>query len=411
MRTRRLASTAVTGICLLAAAACGSSASGGSGSAGTGTTQVQAPAEGLKGSPIRLGVMAPSQSSAVASSPWIPQAAKVGAAAVNAAGGLDGHPVQIDYCDDHGTAQGGSVCAQKLLVQDKVLMMVGDDGTQEPSLIPTLASANTISFGSMGASPQSLTNPRVFVIDPDEAEYWVMPQMFPKTTHKVVYLPEESALAQQAAKANTTFLPKGVTAAPPITIPSSATSFQSYCLKIKSSGADTVIPAMNVAQVPTLVQSCNQVGLTNVTWAFSSFEITPQLVATVSQLHIPNIAVLGLGGGGTEQAFKADVAKFGPSVGGLTDTISESSVNAWLAVKLLPQVVKGAGSLDAAKINAWLSKQTNFTTLGATAPINFAKSPIPQIPRLVNLSGTKGEIRGGKLVALSPTPYSLHISK
>jgi hypothetical protein len=39
--------------------------------------------------------------------------------------------------------------------------------------------------------------------------------MFPKTTRKVVYLPEESAIAQQAAKASTAFLPKGATAAPP----------------------------------------------------------------------------------------------------------------------------------------------------------------------------------------------------
>ena len=402
MRRRRLPFAVIAGMMLLAAGACssGSSASGG-GSA--------APVSTLKGPPVLLGVMAPSQSSAVTAEPWIPQAAKVGAAAVNSAGGVDGRPVQIDYCDDHGTAQGGAVCAQKLLSQDKVLMMAGDDGTQEPSLIPVLSTANTISFGSMGASPQSLESPRVFVIDPDEAEYWVMPQMFPPATHKVVYLPEESALAQQAAKANTAYLPKGVTAAPPVTIPSTATSFQSYCLQIKASGADTVIPAMNVAQVPTLVQSCYQVGLTKVTWAFSSFEITPQLVQTVSQLNIPNIAVLGLGGGSVEQQYAADVAKYGSSVGGVSDTISESSINSWLAVRLLPQVVKGAGSLDPAKIYAWLNKQTAFPTMGATAPIDFAKSPIAQIPRLVNLSGTKGEITGGKLTILNPAPYSLHI--
>jgi ABC-type branched-subunit amino acid transport system substrate-binding protein len=397
----------------LTVAACGSP-SGGSGAAASssapasGGTASGDTTFGLKGTPILLGVMAPSQSSAVSSEPWIPAAAKIGAAAVNAAGGLNGHPVQIDYCDDHGTAQGGSLCAQKLLVQDKALMMVGDDGVEEPSLIPTLTTAHTFSFGSMGASPQSLTSPRVFVIDPDEAEYWVMPQMFGKTTHKVVYLPEESALAQEAAKANLAYLPKGVTAAPPVTIPSTATSFQSYCLQIKNSGADTVIPAMNVAQVPTLVQSCNQLGLTNVTWAFSSFEVTPQLVQVVSQLHVPNLTVLGLGGGNVQQRFQADVSKYGPAAGGITDTLSESSINAWLAVRLLPQVVKGAGSLDASTIFAWLNKQTNFTTMGATAPVDFAKSPIAQIPRLVNLSGAKGEISGGKLVTLNPVPYSLH---
>lgn len=69
---------------------------------------------------------------------------------------------------------------------------------------------------------------------------------------QVVYLPEESALAQSAAKANTAYLPKGVTAAP---------------------------PAMAGTEVPDLIQSCYRMGLTNVTWAFSSFEISKQLVA------------------------------------------------------------------------------------------------------------------------------------
>jgi ABC-type branched-subunit amino acid transport system substrate-binding protein len=352
--------------------------------------------------------MAPSQSNSL-SEPWIEQAAKIGAAAVNAAGGINGRPVQVDYCDDHATAQGGAVCAQKLLVQDKVTMMVGDDGTEEPSLIPTLSTANTISFGSMGASLQSLTSPRVFIIDPVEAEYWVMPQMFPSSVHKVVYLPEESAIAQQAAKANVAFLPKGVTAAAPITIPSTATSLQTYCLQIKNSGADTVVPAMSPNQVATLIQTCYQLGVTSVVWALTTFEITPQAISVIAQYHARNLIVLGLGGGTVEQQFAADIAKYGPSVGGITNTIAEPAINAWLAIKLLPQVVKGAGSLDPATIMAWLNKQTAFTTMGATAPIDFTGTPIKAIPRLKNLSGTQAEVRGGKIVVVNPTPFALHL--
>ena len=405
MRRRTLFFAALTGISLLAAG-CGSSSS--SNSAAGNTAASASPSAALKGAPILLGLMAPSQSSSV-SEPWDVQAAKIGAAAVNAAGGVDGRPVQIDYCDDHGTAQGGAICAQKLLVQDKVLMMVGDNGTEEPSLIPTLSTANTISFGSLAASLQSLESPRVFVIDPVEAEYWVMPQMFPSTTHKVVYLPEESAIAQEAAKANTAFLPKGVTAAPPITIPSTATSMQPYCLQIKASGADTVIPTMNPGQVATLVQTCNQVGVTNVTWAITTLELTSQTVQTITQLHAKNLVVLGLGGGTTEQQFAADVAKYGPQVGGITNTIAEPAINSWLAVKLVPEVVKGAGSLAPATIMAWLNKQKAFTTMGATAPIDFATTPIAQIPRLKNLSATKAEIENGKVIVLDPTPFSMHM--
>src|SRR5487761_1059230 len=99
MGTRKLFFAALAGALLLTAA-CSSSKPGASGST---------PASKLSGAPILLGLMAPSQSNSL-SEPWIAQGAKIAAAAVNAAGGIDGRPVKIDYCDDHGTAQGGAVC-------------------------------------------------------------------------------------------------------------------------------------------------------------------------------------------------------------------------------------------------------------------------------------------------------------
>jgi hypothetical protein len=166
---------------------------------------------------------------------------------------------------------------------------------------------------------------------------------------------------------------------------------------------------MNPGQVATLIQTCNQLGLTNITWAITTFEITPQVVQTVSSLHARNLVVLGLGGGTTEQQFAADVTKYGSQVGGITNTLAEPAINAWLAVKLLPKVVAGAGSLDPSKIMAWLDHQTAFATMGATAPINFMSTPVAQIPRLKNLSGTKAEIENGKVVVVNPTPYALHL--
>jgi ABC-type branched-subunit amino acid transport system substrate-binding protein len=413
-RTARIAGAVSAAAALaLAAAACGSSsggsAAGSSPDPSASSVSSSSPGGttfGLKGKPILIGTMGPVQSSTL-SEPWIEQGAKIGAAAVNAAGGIDGRPVQVEFCDDHGTAQGGSVCAQQLLVQDKVTMMVGDDGTEEPALIPALSTANTISFGSMGASQQSLDSPRVFIIDPVEAEYWVMPRMFPAATRKVVYLPEESAIAQAAAKANLAYLPKGVTAAPPITIPSSATSMQQYCLEIKASGADTVIPTMNPDQVATLIQTCAQVGVTKALWAISTFEVTPQVVTVLSQLHEKNIITLGLGGGNVESEFASDIGKYGPMTGGMSNAIAEPAINAWLSYKLLPQLVKDAGSLNPTAIMDYLDKQAGFTTMGATAPINFTRTPISIMPRLKNLSATEAEAENGKVVVLNPRPFSL----
>jgi ABC-type branched-subunit amino acid transport system substrate-binding protein len=341
------------------------------------------------------------------SQPWIPQAAKVGAAAVNAAGGIMGRPVEIDFCDDHSTPQGAGLCAQKLLVQDKVLMMEGDDGTQEPALLPTLETVGTISWASFGASVQSLMNSRVYILAPSEATYWVVPQMLPATTKHVAYVIADTAIATSAEKATLNFFPKSIQVTT-VTLPETTTSMQPTCLQIKQSGADTGLVAINPGQVASLIQTCNQIGLTSTLWVIPTLEMTPQVLQTVTQLHQPNIAVLSFGGT-SPQDFAADVAKYGPQVGGVSNTIADDSVGAWLGVKLLAQFLPQVGSLEPAKIKAWLDQQTAFSTGGATAPINWAATPIAPLPRLKNLSATKGEIQNGQLVVTNATPYSVHM--
>jgi ABC-type branched-subunit amino acid transport system substrate-binding protein len=341
------------------------------------------------------------------SQPWIPQAAKIGAAAVNAAGGILGRPVQIDFCDDHATPQGAGLCAQKLLVQDKVLMMVGDDGTEEPALIPTLASANTISWASFGASLQSLMSPRVYILAPSEASYWVIPQMLPATAKHIAYVMTDTAISMAAEKATVAFFPKTIQISP-VTIPEAATNLQPSCLQIKQSGADTAVVAINPGQIATLVQTCNQLGMSSLLWVIPSLQMTPQVLQTVTQLHQPNLAVLSYGGNAV-QDFEADVAKYGPQVGGINNTIADDAIGAWLGVKLLGQIVPKVGSLDAAKIKTWLDQQTAFQTDGATAPINFAATPISALPRLKNLSATKGVIQNDQVAVTNPTPFSIHM--
>jgi ABC-type branched-subunit amino acid transport system substrate-binding protein len=386
---------------LVVVAACGSSSKKPASAAGGATSTGAAP----KGTPIKLGLMTGIQTTAI-SQPWVAQGGKIGAAAVNAAGGVMGHPVEIDVCDDHSTPQGASLCAQKLLVQDKVLMMVGDDGTQEPSLIPVLATANTISWASLGASLDSIRSNRVYILEPLIGGF-ILPQMLPPTTKKIAVVIADTAVARGTVALNNSYIPKSI-GTTVITVPVTATDFQPYCLQIKQSGADTAEPNINSGQISTLIQTCNQIGLTSLRWAMLGITLTQQTVQTVSQLNQPNTVVMAFNTSVID-SFNADVAKYGSQVGGITNTFADGSINAWLGVKLVPKLVQGAGALDGATIKAWVDKETAFDTNGATPPINFA-SPNPAVPTLFvgvhNASGYQGEIRGGKLVQVVPTAFT-----
>jgi ABC-type branched-subunit amino acid transport system substrate-binding protein len=166
------------------------------------------------------------------------------------------------------------------------------------------------------------------------------------------------------------------------------------------------VVAVNPAQIPSLIQTCHQMGLTKVLYAIPSIEMSPQVVKTVTELKQPNVTVMAFGKPAVE-GFAADIATYGPKAGGITNTVADSAINAWLGVKLLAKVIPAAGGPDAQKIKAWLDRQTAFGTDGATAPIDFTTSPVPAMPRVKNMSASKGEISGGRLVVTGTTPFTV----
>jgi ABC-type branched-subunit amino acid transport system substrate-binding protein len=384
----------------LLAAACSSSSKSASQSsttaANTGATASKAPS----GTPIKLGIIASIQST-FNPEPYVPQAAKVAAAAVNAAGGVMGRPVQVVVCDDHETPQGASLCAQQLLVQDKVFMMVGDDGFEEAAVLPTIAAQNTIDWATLGSSTAALSSPLAYIFVPIFASLDAVPQMLPSNVTNVAFFNVDTAVNVSSFKSTKAIFP----AADHLTnilIPPTATSFDTYCLQLKNSGAQAVIAQLPNNQIPPAIQACHQLGLTNVTWVNNSALLNPSTDNLLSTYNQPNFVFESFSQSAINQ-FEADIAKYGPQVGGVSNPYNDSSVIAWLGVKLLPTLVQEAGAgLNAAKIKTWLDTQTAFNTMGATPPINFTATPLPALPRVKNVSSYKAEIQNGKLVYPDP---------
>src|SRR5580692_3352087 len=131
---------------VLAIAACSSSSSPSSPSssssspAGASTASASGPApsasQRFSGSDIALGVMRPVNGDL--SYPDGFQAAQVAADAINAAGGIKGHKVVIDTCDDQDDPNVATSCANTLINKDHVVAMVGTFSRQADSLYADL---------------------------------------------------------------------------------------------------------------------------------------------------------------------------------------------------------------------------------------------------------------------------------
>ena len=73
------------------------------------------------------------------------------------------------------------------------------------------------------------------------------------------------------------FFPEDV-AIEQIDVPYTATDFQPYCLTVRQAEAQAVMTAFNPQQIPTMMQTCNQLGLRDLTWVVPSSVITPEIL-------------------------------------------------------------------------------------------------------------------------------------
>src|SRR6266581_6443093 len=131
-----LAAVAIAAAALTAA--CSSSAKPGkaadSASPSSGTTGASA-----TGTPIKIMVTGTFNGPGIGY-PESTAGAKAAADAINAAGGVGGHPIEIEACDDQYDANKAAACAQKA-VSDKVTALVGGVEFFNPGVYPTIEAA------------------------------------------------------------------------------------------------------------------------------------------------------------------------------------------------------------------------------------------------------------------------------
>ncbi|MBV9660748.1 MAG: ABC transporter substrate-binding protein [Acidimicrobiales bacterium] len=73
---------------------------------------------------------------------------KVGVAAVNAAGGINGHPLDISVCTDNEDPNGAAACARTATSDSSVLAIVGTGTSYGASVDPILTAAGMASVGN-----------------------------------------------------------------------------------------------------------------------------------------------------------------------------------------------------------------------------------------------------------------------
>lgn len=97
--------------------------------------------------------------------PYPAVGAKAAAAALNKKGGIDGHPVQIDVCDNQANPNQSVVCGRKAK-SDGDIAVIGSADFGAPEMLPVLQAEGIPYIGSEAATPAELSSPDSFNFDP-----------------------------------------------------------------------------------------------------------------------------------------------------------------------------------------------------------------------------------------------------
>ena len=255
MKLRRHAALAAVALALAAlTSACSSSASGGSSSQGATPAGAEIPV-GV------IGSYSGPQSSTFASAQATMQA---WADSVNAAGGIDGHPVHLYIEDDAGVAAKSLTEVKTLVQQDHVVAIVGQS-TGDPAAFQRYVDSAGVPV--IGGNPQSspyLADPNWFAIGGNEvASFYGIAAAAKQNGSKLgnLYCAELPACAATQTLLQNFGQPLGLAVSYSSKVSASAPDFTAVCQGIIRSGVQSYTLGLGAATLKEVASQCKQQGL------------------------------------------------------------------------------------------------------------------------------------------------------
>ena len=243
----------------------GSPSSSGAATPAPGTPAAPAPAAGATGSEILLGSFgAASGVLGVVSGP-APPAIRAWSAAVNAAGGVNGHPVRVILADDNADPARSLSIVRRLVEQDKVIAFLNDYSFTLPAVLPYLEQHQIPIIGSIGGDASGDHSPMMFnpMLGPDVGQAWgfilnALTQAPGKKKVGILYCREASicAIIKDGFKK---LLPyDGLEVVYEAFVSLAQPDYTGEMLQAKQAGAEIILPLVDTASVHRLVSSARR---------------------------------------------------------------------------------------------------------------------------------------------------------
>jgi branched-chain amino acid transport system substrate-binding protein len=370
---------------LIAAAGCGSSDSGGTSSSGNG---------GSKGT-IKLLVISQLQAAAF-SFPEIEDGARASAEAVNAAGGVAGHKIQIDVCNDQGDPNVAATCA-RTAVQKKYAGVISTTELYSASTLPLLEAAKIPAVGANPLTQPDFTSPVSFPIGGgNPLDFGGIGFVAGRTGCKTAGIIRDTAAAvdESVASMNRGAKAGGTTVSTTVKLAGTSPDFSSPVSQIVSSGVDCLLIAEQPQAVAKIVGAVRQSAKPTLPIYTAAVAFPPALVKALGPAA-DGVTVNGSVELPSETAtpdFWADMTRYRPQAERTT-----ASYLAWAAVQIIKDVAGPTNATTGPALLAALNKASAVNVPGLPQVLNYSKpASDTQFPRVFATSNYAWKIKGGK---------------
>jgi branched-chain amino acid transport system substrate-binding protein len=391
MRLTNIGTVIAVAAAVALAAGCSSSSSSssaaGAASAGSASSAAKAP--------IRLMVdttMTPAASLGGLTFPYPAVDAKAAAAALNKTGGIDGHQVVIDVCDNQGNPNQSAACGREAKSNGDIAVIGSWDVNGAAEILPVLQAEGIPYIGSLAASPAEVASPDSFNFDPGAvlAAYATAAMWSSEGCKNVVEFGVSGSSAftqefngQKAIAAKDGFKLQVVNvqvAQPDVSAPvSTAMSMHPDCVTYEGDGQTTA----------KLVAAVRQAGYTG-KFITAIGSLLPQLLASIGKagngVLVLNTTLSPYSNDPLVTQFRNQVTAYVGSAKAAAADLNEFGQDGWSSVRLVDLALTGTGNYTSTQLLKKLPTMCDVNVGNVYPHVNFCKPAVQSsvFPRIFN---------------------------
>jgi ABC-type branched-subunit amino acid transport system substrate-binding protein len=319
--------------------------------------------------------------------------------AINAAGGLDGHPLELTTCDTQYNTNKELTCMRQL-IDDKVSAVVGplilNDATGREYQLSKAADVPIV--GSLGLTEIEYNSPGVFPLVGGIPSwyYGAVEHLLGVGSQRLSFLGESTPGAVLSGQLTEAAI-KAAGMTPTAIVNTDTTADPTFAVgaaKATSNGVDGVVIGTNPQFVPKAVLALKTAGYKGPISTISSIVPPPLIKALGSAgdglLVTSDVSLVSDTKNPAVAEFVDAMKKYQPSA-----SLEELSMDGWAATQLLVKVA-GANTRGADIMKAF-DNLSGSVDLGVMGPWSTPKSPpyLSKFPRIYNAFVENGTLRNG----------------